>query len=60
MNIREKLYSITIHLNAVIAFVFFFKCIVYLGVVTSDKILFPCVGTSNLSYAKDSFLKCGC
>ena len=56
MNITEKLYN-RMYLIAILAFIFFFKYIVYFGVVTSQKILFSCIGTSNLSCAKGSFLK---
>ena len=47
MNITEKLFN-RIHLNDVLALILFFKYIVYLGVVTSHKILFSCIGTCSL------------
>ena len=59
MNTTEKRYnnSKKIHLNDVIALIFFFEHIWYFGVVTSYKILFSCISTSSLSCAKNSFLK---
>ena len=41
VNITQKLYN-KMHLNAVLALIFFFKDFVYLGIVTSRKMLFSC------------------
>ena len=56
MNITQKLYN-KMHLNAVLALIFFLKDFVYLGIVTSRKMLFSCISTSSLPCTKDSFLK---
>ena len=41
-----------IHLNGVLALIFFFLYTVYFGTVNSHKMLFSCISTSSLSYVQ--------